>query len=172
MGLRVVDRCLVALDLCIELVDFRLLRVELLPRGVILLGKSAVALEIELRIFQVGFVLRFFGLRHFERRLKGPRIDLHEHIAFIHHLALAKSDLDHLAIDPAAHGHGVVGLHDAKTVQVDRKVRVLDRLGHDRDGRGPFGLAFAGPGRHVKPAQVTEKRNSADAQHACQGAES
>jgi hypothetical protein len=31
LGLRVVDRGLVAFDLCIELVDLRLLRVELLP---------------------------------------------------------------------------------------------------------------------------------------------
>jgi hypothetical protein len=62
LGLRIVDRGLVTLDLCIELVDLRLLRVQLLPRGVILLGQSAVALEIELRIFQIGLVLRLFSL--------------------------------------------------------------------------------------------------------------
>jgi hypothetical protein len=133
LGLRIIDRGLVTLDLGIELVDLGLLRVQLLPRGVILLGKSAVALKIELRIFQIGLVLRLFGLRHFECRLKGSRVDLHQQIPFIHHLTLTKSDLDHLTVDPAPDGHGVVWLHDAKTVQVHREIGILDRLDRDRD---------------------------------------
>ena len=87
-----------------------------------MLGKRAVAFEIELRIFQIGLVLRFLGLRHFQRCLKRSRVDLHQQVAFIHHLALPKPDLVNLTVDPAAHGYGVVRLHDAETVQVHRKV--------------------------------------------------
>ena len=133
------------------------------------MASVAVALEIELRVFQVGLVLRFLGLRHFERRLERPRVDLHQHVAFFHHLSLAKSDLDHLAVDAAAHRHGVVRLHDAETVQVHRKVCILDCLGYDRQGRRAFGLALVGAG-HVMPAEVTDRRNSTNAQHTCEGA--
>jgi hypothetical protein len=175
LGLRVVDRGLVTLDLCIKLVDLRLLRVQLLPRGVVLLGESAVALKIELRIFQIGLVLRLFGLRHFERRLKGSRVDPHQQIAFIHHLTLAKSDLDHLTIDAAPDGHGVIWLHDAKTVQIHREIGVLDRLDRDRDWQRSFGPLCAGIGlsaERVKPAEVAEEHDRADNKNALKGARS
>ena len=116
LRLRVVDCGLVALQLSVELVDFCLLCVDLLSRGVILLGQCAVALKVELRIPQIRLVLRFFGLRLFKRRLVRSRVDLHQQIALIHHLALTKSDLDHLTIDPAPYGHRVIWLHCAKTV--------------------------------------------------------
>src|SRR5262249_23281797 len=89
---------------------------------------------------------------------------------FIHHLTLAEFDLDHLAIDPAAHGYGAIRLHGAETVQIHREVRVLDRLRRDRRRRRTFGLALAGAAGPVTPAHITEERNGTNAQHACQGA--
>ena len=50
LRLGVVDRGLVALDLRRELIDRRLLGVELLVRGEVLLGQILVALQVELRV--------------------------------------------------------------------------------------------------------------------------
>ena len=95
------------------------MRVDLLARGEILRGEVGVALQIELRVFQARLVLRFLRKRLIEGGLVRARIDLGEKIAFLDHLALSERDLDDLAVDAAAHGHGVVGLHGAESVEID-----------------------------------------------------
>jgi hypothetical protein len=50
LRLGVVDGRLVAFDLRSQLVDSRLLGVELLPRNGVLFGEAGVALQVELRV--------------------------------------------------------------------------------------------------------------------------
>jgi hypothetical protein len=52
LGLGVVNSSLIALDLRNELIDRRLLRIELLTRREILLAQRGVALQIELRVLK------------------------------------------------------------------------------------------------------------------------
>ena len=60
-----------------------------------------IALEIELGIGELRLVLRLFGDRLIEGRLKGPRIDLSQHIAGLAPLAFGEGDLVELAVDAA-----------------------------------------------------------------------
>ena len=59
-----------------QLIDGRLLGVELLTRGGILLGEFGVALQIELGVLQARLVLRLLRQRLVERRLIRAWIDL------------------------------------------------------------------------------------------------
>ena len=169
LGLGIVDRRLIALDLGGQLIDHRLLRVDLLLGGVILLGQAERAVEVEPRVLQVGLVLRLLGQRLVERRLIGPRIDFDEGIALLHHPALLEQDLDDLAVDAAAHGNGAERLHRPETVQIDGEVRLLHRRDGDRDRRRGASLAagrleidrcIRRPGRHeIVPAAVAADEN-------------
>ena len=141
LRLGVVDRGLIALDLRGQLIDHRLLRVELLLGGEILLGQADRTLEIELGVLQIGLVLRLLGQRLVERRLIGPRIDLHQEIALLHHLALLEGDLDDLAVDAAADGDGVEWLHRPEPIQVDGEIGLLHCRDRDRDRRRGASLA-------------------------------
>ena len=85
---------------------------------------------------RAGLVLRLLGDRLIERRLIGPRIDLHENVALLDHLALLEGDLDDLAIDAAADENGLVRLHGAEPVQIDREVGLFRLCDGDGDGRG------------------------------------
>ena len=125
LRLGIVDHALVALDLGRELLDGRLLGVELLLGRVVVLGEFGVALEIELGIAQVGLVLRLLGNRLVVHRLVGPRIDLGQQVALLEHLALLEVDLEDLAVDAAADLDGVEGLNGAQPVQIDREVALL-----------------------------------------------
>ena len=90
-----------------------------------------------LGVDQVGLVLRLLGERLIEGRLKGPRIDLHEEIALLDHLALLEADLDDLTVNAAADGHGVKRLHRPETVQIDRKSVSFARATVTGIGGGP-----------------------------------
>ena len=143
LGLGIVDRRLIALDLGGQLIDHRLLRVDLLLGGVILLGQAERTVEIEPGVLQVGLVLRLLGERLIERRLIGPRIDFHEGIALIHHSALLEGDLDDLAVDAAAHGDGAERLHCPEPIQVDGEIGLLHPRHGDRDRRRAASFARA-----------------------------
>ena len=111
--------------------------------AIVLLGQADVTVEIELGVLQVGLVLRLLGERLIESRLIGPRIDLHESIALLHHPALLEGDLDDLAVDAAAHGDGVVGLHRPEPVQIDGEIGLLHPRDGDRDRRRDAAFAAA-----------------------------
>ena len=118
-----------------ELQHHGVLRVELLLGGEVLLGERGEASEIELRIGEIGLVLRFLGDGLLERGLKRSGVDLGQEIALLDHLAFVKADLHDLAVDTGAHENGVVRLDLSDALKNDREIRALDRR-HGDDNRG------------------------------------
>ena len=115
-----------------QLGDGGALGVGLLPgREFSELGK---ALQIEIGIGEIGFVLGLLGGGLIERRLERPRIDLDQGVAFLDELAFLEVDLVDLAVDPGADHDGVEALNGAEPGQVDRKVGLLDRSDFHGDG--------------------------------------
>ncbi len=133
---RGVDRRGVGGDRGGELQHHGVLRVELLLGGEVLLGERGEASEIELRVGEIGLVLRFLGDGLVERGLKRSRVDLGQKIALLDHLALVKGDLHDLAVDTGAHENGVIGLDLSDALENDREIRALDRRHGDDDRRG------------------------------------
>ena len=119
----------------------RVLRVELLLGGEILLGERGIAGEVELGVGEIGLVLRLLGVGLVERRLKRSRVDLGEKVALLDHLAFVEGDLHDLAVDARADENGVEGLDLTDALQNDRKIRALDRRDCDDDRRGPLAPA-------------------------------
>ena len=163
LRLCVVDRALIAFDLRDELIDRRLLRVDLLARREILLIERCVTLQIELRVFQHRLVCGLFRERLVEGRLVGPRIDLGENIALLHYLALSEIDLRDLAVDAAADSHRVVRLDDAQSVEIDGEVGLSNGCDSHRDRRRRrrvLGLGRIRGGALIgAPAQIAANRN-------------
>src|SRR6516162_4369657 len=81
LGLRAVDRRLIAADLRLELCHRGALRVELLRCSEIARREIAEALQVESSVGHIGLVLDFFGDRMIVRGLKGTRIDLCQEIS-------------------------------------------------------------------------------------------
>ena len=100
---------LVRLDRALELVDRRHLRVELLARDGVFLQQRLVAREIEARVLQRGLVLGELALLLLDLDLERPGVDLGQQVALAHELAFAVAHGHELAVDAAAHGHGVDG---------------------------------------------------------------
>ena len=107
---RGVDRRGVGGDRGGELQHHGVLRVELLLGGEVLLGERRVASEIELRVGEIGLVLRLLGDGLVERGLKRSRVDLGQKIALLDHLAFAEGYLHDLAVNSGPDQNGVVGL--------------------------------------------------------------
>ena len=72
------------------------------------LRQRAVALEVLLGVGEQRLVLRHLGDRLVERGLKRRRVDLHEEVALLDHLAFLEGDLVDLAVDARADGHRVL----------------------------------------------------------------
>ena len=145
--LRVVDSGLVALDLCLQLVDRRLLRIELLPAGEVFLAERLVALKVELSVLQLSLVGSFFRGGLIQRRLIGARVDLGENVALLDHLSLFEIDLCDLTIHTAADRDRVIRLHHSETGEINRKIAFAD------DGYGDRNLRRRG-GRGALPTPV------------------
>ncbi len=152
LRLRVVDRRLVRSDLRGQLRDLGGLRVQLLPRRVIAFRQRLVAAEVPVRVRDIGLVLLLLGLRLFQRRLVGTRIDLGEQVPLFDDLPFFEVDLHDLPVDAAADKHRVVGLDCAQAHQDDREVAPLGGDRGDRNrrrarlhGRGGMRRRF---GRH------------------------
>ena len=133
---RGVDRRGVGGDRGGQLQHHGVLRVQLLLGGEVLLGERGEASEIELRVGEIGLVLRFLGDGLVERGLKRSGVDLGQKIALLDHLAFVKADLHDLAVDTGAHENGVVGLDLSNALENDREIRALDRRHGDDDRRG------------------------------------
>src|SRR5207302_8396619 len=97
LGLGVGDGSLVGRDLRGQLRNRRTLGVGLLPRGEF--AEFGVALQIEIGVRQIGFVLHLLGPGLVERGLERPRIDLGEQVTLIDRLAFLETDLVDLSID-------------------------------------------------------------------------
>src|SRR4029077_979959 len=98
--LRGVDRRLIALDLCLELRHRGALRIDLLFWSEVARGQIAEALQVELCVGEIGFVLHLFCGSFVERGVKGTRIDLRQEIARLDVLTLGERDLYQLTVDP------------------------------------------------------------------------
>ena len=90
----------VGLDLRRQLRDGGALGIGLLPgREFAELGK---ALQVEVGVGEIGFVLGLLGLGLIEGRLERPRIDLDQRVAFLDELAFLEGDPVDLAVDAGA----------------------------------------------------------------------
>ena len=92
LGLRVEYRCLVGSDARLQLADLRRLVGHLLCRCETLLQQRREAIEIDLRIGQLGFIAREVRFGLLQGRLKWPRVELGDQIALVHRLSFDESD--------------------------------------------------------------------------------
>src|SRR6185369_17776301 len=90
------------------------------------------AIEIDVRIFQQGFIALILTLGLFELCLERTRIDLREQITLLDHLALAVVDTHQLTIDTAFDSHRVHRRNRAERVDVNADTSLL---GHGRGDR-------------------------------------
>ena len=139
-----------------ELVDQRVLGVELLLGGEALLGEGRIAHEVEPGVGERRLILGLLGLGLVEGGLERARVDLRQEIAGLDHLAFGEGDLDDLAVDAGADGHRVLGLDLAEPVDEDGIVGPR-RRGHRYDGR--LRRAGGGAGRR-RGAGLAAKRAS------------
>ena len=84
--------------------------------------QSLVAVEIDLGVGELGFVLRLLGQHLVERGLIGGRIDARQHVAFFDVLAFLEGDADQFAVDLRAHGNGIERFDRPDGVEIDRHV--------------------------------------------------
>ena len=164
---RRVDRRGIGLDRCLDLADQRLLGVIGLL-GLIAAGQELrEALEIRLRADELRLVLLLGRNGLVERGLERARIDLEQRIVLLHHLTFGEEDLHDLPVDAAAHGYGIVSLHRAQAVGIDRDVpRLCGACDNRHRGRGPWQrgglqrrLAVLGP---PEPAKAERQHSGAE----------
>ncbi len=155
LHLGAVDGRLVGLDLGRKTCDSSRALVQQLLGGVALLGQRSRTLEVLPGVGEAGLVLRQLGHRLAERGLERGRVDLHQQIALLHHLAFLEADLLDLPVDPRAHRHRVGRLYGAEPGENDRERLRL----HGRDvNRGSLlscsCLRRRAAGSEVLPAPV------------------
>jgi hypothetical protein len=131
----VVDGGGIALDGGFHLGDLCARRVELLARDVVLFDQAGVALQIQLGVGELRFVLCLLGQRLVQGGLVRARIDLGQDVARPHFLAFLEADLHQLAIHLRTESDRVVRLYVAQSLQEDRDVAAGGQCGRDRDGR-------------------------------------
>src|SRR5439155_15045503 len=129
LSLRAVDCRLVPTDLRLELRHGGALRIDLLFWSEVARRQITEALQVELCVGEIGFVLHLFCSSLVERGLKGTRIDLRQEIARLDVLTFGEGDLYQFAVDPRLDGDRVKRLYRAETGEVDRHIAPL-RRGH------------------------------------------
>ena len=90
-----------------------------------------VAIEIGLRILELGLIAISVGGELFDLRLVRTRVDLREQVASVHVLSFLEVDADDLSLDLGAHDVRVEGDDGADTGQIDRYVVLGDHSGDD-----------------------------------------
>ena len=147
----------------VELIDGRLLGVELLARGEFLLGERAVALQVELRVLEVRLVLRLLRERLIERRL--IRAADRSATRISPSLTIWPCLKSILMTSPSTRlrtGDGVVRFHGAEPVQIDGEIGLLRLRDGDWDGNGPLvaiGHCRRALSEKVTPAEIAAKRD-------------
>jgi hypothetical protein len=145
MGATIVvyPRKALALQLRGELIDQRRLGVDgLLSDDVG--AEPGVALQVPLRVGELGLVEHLLGDSLVELRLVGGRIDLGQHVAALHVLAFLEVDAQDASIHLRTHRHRVACLGRADAFEVDRHIAELRR--RHRDGDGPAAQLRAATG--------------------------
>jgi hypothetical protein len=148
------------LDLRLELRHRSALRVDLLFWSEVARRKIAEALQVELCVGEIGFVLDLFGDRLILRGLKRTRIDLRQEIARLDVLTFGESDLYQFAIHPRLDRDRIECLHRAETGEIDRHIAPLRRGDRYRDRRRACrcGRRSKSGCRTMLPANVTARR--------------
>ena len=174
LGLRVLDQRRVGGDLRGQLRDGGALRIGLLPGREF--AEPGEALQVEVGVGEIGFVLDLLGLGLVERGLERPRIDLDQRVAFLDELAFLKRDPVDLAVDAGANQDGVEALNGAEAGQIHRKVGLLDRSNFDGDRDAAWcsllGVSLRGVVHAVEllPTQIAERSDCCDQQYPTDGA--
>ncbi len=132
--LGVLDRALIRLHLRLELSDQRLLGVVLLAARRVRRGQLGVAVEIDARVAEQGFVHRPLGDRLVELGAIDGGVDVGEDEALLDVLAFLEIHRDQLAVDLGAHGHDVERAARPDAVEIDRDV-LLGRRGREHRNR-------------------------------------
>src|SRR3954453_905071 len=125
IGLRIVDGGVVALHLRSQLIDQRLLGIEILLGLELLFRELLKSLQVQLVVPQVGLVLGLLRHRLLESRGKGALVDLQKRIALLHHLTLLEEHLRDLTVDTALDRYRPEWRDDSETVGVHGKVGPL-----------------------------------------------
>ena len=142
---RVVDLRLVLLHLRLELRHLRARRIGLLRGGVVVRRQLGVARQVQPGVGKLRLVLRLLGHRLIQRRLVDARVDLRQHVAFLHVLAFLEVHRDQRAVDHRLDGDGVERLHGAEPIQIDRHVLLLGGRDQHRDRLVGVALRAAWP---------------------------
>lgn len=112
----------------LRLGDQRSLGIQLLTRDQIIFGEALVAHQIASGVVQQRRIARQRSLGLLQLDLERAWVDFSQQIAGLHLLPLREVQLHQLAIDPAAHGHGIGGGDGAQPAEV----AVLRGAVHDR----------------------------------------
>ena len=166
LGTGAVDGGRVALDLRGQLRDERALRVDGLLACQVLGREQCIAVHVAPRIGELRQVLGARGDGHVERRLVGPRVDLHQQRALPDVLSLLERDFVDLTVDPRRDGDGVEGLHRPESLEIHRHVRALHARHVHGDGRREFGRRSGPVAEPVPGTEHHEERERGGADEA------
>ena len=111
------------------------LRVELLFRNRIFAVRNLITTEIDVRIFQEGFVALILTLRLFELRLKRTRVDFRKQVALFDHLTFAVIDAHQLTIDTTLNSDRVHRRNRAERIDINADASLLGHGSRDRHTR-------------------------------------
>ena len=121
-------------------------------------AQGGVAFGVEAGVAQLGAVADQGGLGLGDRDAQGTCVDLGEHVAAAHRLALAEEHPVEAAVDLRAHGDAVEGADRAQAIEVDRGVLLL--CGDHRDGHCPP-FPTARTARAAAPLRLRRRRDTA-----------
>ncbi|MNN42025.1 hypothetical protein D3C81_1561770 [compost metagenome] len=124
----IVDRCLIGLDRALELADQRFGGVQGLLGNTVFTVQAAIALDIDLGVFQLRLILQQGAFSLKQGVLVRTRIDLGEQVASLDHLPLFEIDLHQFTANATAHIDGVQRRDGAQRLVVQREI-TLDRRG-------------------------------------------
>ncbi|MCY1396858.1 hypothetical protein D9M71_118430 [compost metagenome] len=118
----IVDRCLIGLDRALELADQRFGGVQGLLGNTVFTVQAAIALDIDLGVFQLRLILQqgAFGLQ--QGVLVWARVDFGQQVAGLDHLPFFERDLDQLTADAATDVDGVQRRDRAQRLEIQREV--------------------------------------------------
>src|SRR5262249_45057206 len=134
--LRALDPRLISLDGSLEIVDLGLLLIDCLLRAGPLVHQVLETFQVFLIRDELRLILGALCLGLIERGNERTLIDDGERVALLDLLALDEINAGELAVDLAADGDGVRGLHRTESVEIDRHIAGRDLCCGDRHWRG------------------------------------
>src|SRR6185369_11996607 len=132
LNVRIIYLPLIELHNALELVDRGHLRVELLFRNRVLAVRNLITTEIDVRIFQEGFVALILTLCLFELSLKRTRVNLCKQVALFDHLTFAVVDAHQLTVDATLNRDRVHRRNRAERVDINADASLLGHGNRDR----------------------------------------